>query len=79
MEHDVFIRIWFQLNCNNKIIKQLKNQGQDQSVILSIPVEVYTIPSIIKNNILRKGSQLIPGKSIDDTESHINWYLEYLE
>jgi len=79
LEHDVFIRIWFQLNSNNKIIKHLKNQGQDQSMILSVPIEVYTIPSMLKNNILRKGAQLIPGKSIDDTEAHINWYLEYLE
>jgi hypothetical protein len=79
MEHDVFIRIWFQLNCNTKIIKQIKNKDQDNSMILSVPIEVYTIPSSIKNSILRKGAQLIPGKSIDDTDAHINWYLEYLE
>ena len=79
MEHDVFIRIWFQLNCNTKIIKQIKNKDQDSSMILSVPIEVYTIPSSIKNSILRKGAQLIPGKSIDDTDAHINWYLEYLE
>ena len=79
MEHDAFIRIWFQLNCNNKIVKQLKNQGQEKSVILSVPAEVYTLPSILKNNFLRKAAQLIPNKSIDDTEAHINWHLEYLE
>jgi hypothetical protein len=83
MEHDVFIRIWFQLNCNAKIIKQLKNKDQDSSsnnsMIMSVPIEVYTLPSLVKNSILRKGAQLIPGKSIDDTEAHIYWYLEYLE